>query len=65
MAMQRRSQDFLWKTFCVVYCCSFQNDLHSRSGAVQVIDCQCLFIGGSSNNKHNDILRLVSECAAA
>jgi hypothetical protein len=42
-----------------VYCCSSQNDPHSRSGAVQVIDCQSLFIGGSSNNKHDDILRPV------
>lgn len=45
--------------FGVVYRCPSQNDPHSRSGAVQVINCQRLFIGGSSNNKHDDILRPV------
>lgn len=45
--------------FCVVHCSSSQDNPHSRSGTVQVINRQSLFIGGSSNYKHNDILRSV------
>lgn len=45
--------------FCVVYCRSSQNDPHSGSGAVEVIDGQCLFVGGSANNEHDDVLRPV------
>lgn len=44
------------KPFGIVYGCAPKYYAHPRHSAIQVINCQCFLVGGSADDKYNNVL---------
>lgn len=64
-AVSSRQRYFLQETLSVVNAASSQDDADSRCAAVQVVNRQSFFVHGSTDYKHNNVLRPVSEAAGS